>query len=91
MLAAAYNGGPGNVSRWQRQIKHDNDPLLFLESIPNRETRLFVEHVLANYWIYRDQLGQATPALDAIAEGQWPTYKPDEERIIPVASTNGGH
>ena len=75
LIAAAYNGGPGNVARWQRQIRDEDDPLLFLESIPKRETRQFVERVLANYWIYLDQLGEPTTALDAIAEGRWPTYK----------------
>lgn len=75
LITAAYNGGPGNVARWQREIRDENDPLLFLESIPKRETRQFVERVLANYWIYLDQLGQPSTALDAIAEGRWPTYK----------------
>lgn len=75
LIAAAYNGGPGNLARWQREINDENDPLLFLESIPKRETRQFVERVLANYWIYLDQLRQPTTALDAIAEGRWPTYK----------------
>ncbi|HKO09626.1 MAG TPA: lytic transglycosylase domain-containing protein [Alphaproteobacteria bacterium] len=74
LLVAAYNGGPSNVARWQRSINHDNDPLLFIENIPSRETRQFVVHVLTNYWIYCDQLGQTTPALDAIVEGKWPTY-----------------
>jgi len=73
MIVAAYNGGPGNVARWQREIRA-SDPLLFLESIPNRETRQFVEHVITNYWIYRDELGQPAPALATIAEGGWPTY-----------------
>jgi soluble lytic murein transglycosylase len=91
MLVAAYNGGPGNLARWQRRIKHDGDPLLFLESIPNHETRQFVEHVLANYWIYRDQLGQPAPGLDAIAEGQWPTYKSAEGNLVPAVASNGGN
>ena len=75
LIAAAYNGGPGNVARWQRKIGDADDPLLFLEGIPKRETRQYVEHVIANYWIYLDQLGQLSPALDAIAQGQWPIYK----------------
>lgn len=91
LIVAAYNGGPGNVARWQRQIKHGDDPLLFLEGIPNRETRQFVEHVIANYWIYRDQLGQPAPALDAIAEGKWPTYKGLDGLVVPVVAKNGGH
>ncbi len=91
LVVAAYNGGPGNVTRWQRNIEHNDDPLLFLEDIPSKQTRLFVEHVVANYWVYRDQLGQPTPALDAIAEGKWPTYNPQDGTFIPAAAKNGGH
>jgi len=74
LLLAAYNGGPKAVARWQRTLNHDDDPLLFVENIPSRQTRQFVEHVLTNYWIYRDQLGEPSPALDAIAQGEWPAY-----------------
>ena len=51
------------------------DPLLFIESIPARETRNYVERVLANLWIYRSRLGQAAPSLDRLAAGQVPFYK----------------
>ena len=42
-LTAAYNGGPGNLKKWQENINHLNDPLFFMESIPSRETRWFIE------------------------------------------------
>ncbi|MBI4183397.1 MAG: lytic transglycosylase domain-containing protein [Proteobacteria bacterium] len=74
LLAAAYNGGPGKLARWQQSANHGNDPLLFIESIPSAETRIFIERVLANLWIYRLRLGQRTPSLDAIAAGRWPAY-----------------
>ena len=74
LLLAAYNGGPKAVARWQKIAKDEGDPLLFIENIPSRQTRQFVERVLTNYWIYRDQLGEPSPALDAIAQGVWPTY-----------------
>ena len=52
MMVAAYNGGPGNLSKWQRRIfKTTKDPLMFIESMPSRETRDFVERVLSNFWI----------------------------------------
>jgi soluble lytic murein transglycosylase-like protein len=89
LLVAAYNGGPGNLAHWQRSIKHGDDPLLFLESIPNRQTRQFVERVLANYWIYRDELGQPSPALDAIAAGKWPTYQAMDGYLVPTVARNG--
>lgn len=74
-LIAAYNSGPGNVAYWARKkIKERDDPLLFIESIPNLETRLFVRRVLANLWIYRHRVGQRAPSLQAIAAGQFPRY-----------------
>ncbi len=77
LLAAAYNGGPGNLAKWRRRAERRNslDPLLFIESIPARETRNYVERVLANLWIYRSRLGQASPSLDRLAAGQTPLYK----------------
>ncbi len=75
LMAAAWNGGPGNLNKWLSNTDHMDDPLFFIESIPSRETRIFIEKVLANLWIYRDRLGQPTPSLDAIAAGQWPIYK----------------
>lgn len=74
LLAAAYNAGPGNLQKWLREIRHQNDPLVFMEAIPSTETRLFVERVMTNFWIYRARLQQPSPALDAIAAGEWPEY-----------------
>ncbi len=76
LLAAAYNAGPGNLAKWHRRVENvSQDPLLFVESIPARETRLFIERVLANLWIYRERLGQPAPSLDAIAAGNRPIYQ----------------
>ena len=85
LLAAAWNGGPGNLNKWRRRTNHLNDPLFFIESIPSRETRIFVERVLANLWIYRDRLGQPRPSLDAIAAGKWPVYTALGQEPIMVA------
>ena len=73
-LVIAYNGGPGNLRKWLRRTDHPEDPLLFIESIPSRESRLFIERVMANLWLYRTRLGQPTPSLDAVAAGEWPRY-----------------
>jgi soluble lytic murein transglycosylase-like protein len=78
MLAAAYNGGPGNLNRWLKQVDYREDPLLFLESIPAAETRGYVERVITNLWMYRDRLGQLSPSLDTVAAGAWPLYQPME-------------
>lgn len=77
-LAIAYNGGIGNLGRWQKSIKDNGDPLLFIESIPSRETRRFTARTMANYWIYRQRLGQPTPSRDDVAQGRWPRYRPQD-------------
>ena len=74
LLAAAYNGGPGNLQKWKRRMGNHKDPLLFIESIPSRETRNFIEKVLSNLWLYRDRLGQKMPSLEALAQGQPPMH-----------------
>ncbi len=84
-LAAAWNGGPGNLDRWQRGVAATDDPLLFIESIPYKETRDFIEKVLANLWIYRDRLGQVDPSLDMLAAGEWPTYVALDRSAVELA------
>jgi len=73
-MAVAYNGGPGNLRRWKRDVALD-DPLLFIESIPNPESRDFVEKVLTNVWIYRARLGQPAPTREKVARGELPLYE----------------
>ncbi|MBG03420.1 MAG: transglycosylase [Rhodospirillaceae bacterium] len=85
----AYNGGPGNLNKWRRTSEYQDDPLLFIESVPSRETRAFVERVLTNLWIYRYRLGQPTPSLDAIAAGTWPRYNrldPNSKKVAVRAN-----
>jgi len=82
-MAVAYNGGPGNLRRWKREVAIE-DPLLFIESIPNPESRDFVEKVLTNYWIYRQRLGLAPTSRDRVAAGKLPLY--DALGEISVAS-----
>ena len=78
--AAGYNGGPGNVMRWDGSLNAGQDPLLYIASIPLNETRDFVQRVLANYWVYQIRLGQPTPSLDQIAAHDWPRYAPQDGR-----------
>ena len=81
MLAAAYNAGPGNLQKWKGSIgaSANDDPLLFIESLPSHETRLFIERIMASYWIYQNRLGQETTSLDAVATGAWPTYNSQDK------------
>lgn len=89
-IVAAWNGGPGNLDKWWRRTNHMNDPLFFIESIPSRETRIFVERVLANLWIYRHRFDDSSPSLAAIAAGGWPTYTPAGDAATMVAE-HGKH
>lgn len=86
-LAVAWNGGPGNLRKWKRNTKYLDDPIFFIESIPSYETRTFVERVLTNFWIYRDQLGQDVPSLDAVARGEWPLYTAMGQGETELATT----
>jgi soluble lytic murein transglycosylase len=73
-IAAAYNAGEGNLSKWQSLRADDSDPLLFIETIPLAETRDYVKRVMTNMWMYRLRLGEAPTGLDEAAAGSWPTY-----------------
>lgn len=73
-LMIAYNAGPGNLAKWKKRWPDVKDPLLFIELIPSGQTRNYVEHVLANYWIYRMKDDKDVPSLDAVASGQTPHY-----------------
>ena len=74
-IAAAYNAGEGNLSKWQAiRGEADTDPLLFIETIPLAETRDYIKRVMTNMWMYRRRLGQPTAGLDDAAAGGWPTY-----------------
>ena len=77
-MALAYNGGPGNLRRWKRELAIE-DPLLFIESIPNSESRDFVEKVLTNFWVYRQRLGQKPQSRDRVAAGLLPLHEALDE------------
>lgn len=79
-VAAAYNGGPGNLQKWLRASPDaGGDPFLFIETIPLSETRIFVQRVLTNYWIYRSRIGQPAPSLPEAMTGAWPLYASQDD------------
>jgi soluble lytic murein transglycosylase len=47
---AAYNAGPGNVLEW---IDISDDLDIFVESIPFRESRLYIRKIYVNLEAYR--------------------------------------
>ena len=52
MALAAYNAGPLRVVEWKKRYQTD-DPILFVDTIPYRETREYVAFILRNYHWYR--------------------------------------
>ncbi len=51
---AAYNAGQGTLKKWERRYAFVNDPQLFLDLMPYRETRDYVPSILRNaYWYHR--------------------------------------
>ncbi|WKE66683.1 transglycosylase SLT domain-containing protein [Gallaecimonas kandeliae] len=60
LAAAAYNAGPERVDRW---VGKDLPFDAFVESIPFRETRNYVQNVLAFNVIYQQKLGKDKPRM----------------------------
>jgi soluble lytic murein transglycosylase-like protein len=84
-LLASYNAGPGNVGQWA--MRDRDDPLLYLEAIPLRETRAFVQHALTYAWIYAARLRLPSPSLDQMAAGAFPrfTAPAEAETVVHAA------
>ena len=80
--AAAYNAGLGNLSRWLAQQEGNNDPVLFIESLPSPETRDYVKRVMVNIWMYQQRFGRPALGIDEASSGNWPTYKLREEIAV---------
>lgn len=90
--AIAYNAGPGNLATWKDRFSGVDDPLLFIELVPYRETRAYVERVMANYWIYSLRMGYGVASLDAVAAGApavYATYtQPRDASVYAAISAN---
>lgn len=81
-MLTAYNGGPSNLLKWLKNARFYNDPLLFIEVIPSAETRIYIERVMANYWIYNMRFGNPNHTLEQIAEGKWPAIEIEKKSPI---------
>jgi soluble lytic murein transglycosylase-like protein len=75
-ILASYNAGPNAASGWYNALQTNSDPLVFIETIPNDQTRRFVRQVLTDSWIYAEEIGLHPDSLDAIAQGSFPQLDP---------------
>jgi peptidoglycan lytic transglycosylase len=82
-IAAAYNAGPGSITRWLG-TKPSGDALLFIESMPVQATRTYVKAVLTYYWMYDRRDGRQAITLDETAKGGWPIYHRNGNALQPT-------
>jgi len=71
-LLAGYGQGQGGLRKWVDAIRDNGDPLLFLEAIPNGNTRVFIEESLGYSWHYAAMMHLPAASLDALAAGHFP-------------------
>ena len=50
----------------REQAVGSDDPLMLMESMPAGQTRVYVENVMASYWIYRRMFGEGGRAQDPL-------------------------
>jgi soluble lytic murein transglycosylase-like protein len=84
---AAYNGGPGWLSRWLATQPADLDPLLLLETMPRAESRDYAERALSHMALCRKSFGQPTPELDRLASGAPALYTPLDRATMAAAAS----
>ena len=60
LALAAYNGGPHNVRKWIKDQGDPRNPSVnvdhWIERIPFKETRNYIQRVLENYEVYKQRL-----------------------------------
>ena len=66
-------------------MRHNGDPLLFIESVPNDETRNYIPRALAYTWLYAAELKLPSPSLDELAAGSWPRFDQDGPATSVIA------
>ena len=79
-MLIAYNAGMGNLVKFEKTFS-TSDPLLYVESFPAYETRMYIKRVMSNLWLYRARLNQPLTALKELAEGHWPRYNSEDAYV----------
>ena len=59
-IMAAYNAGPHRVDRWRHKAGEEVPVEVWIETIPYRETRNYVQAVLAYSTVFDRSLGKNT-------------------------------
>ncbi|HTI01312.1 MAG TPA: lytic transglycosylase domain-containing protein [Acidisoma sp.] len=86
-ILASYNAGPSETSGWSNDQVAEHDPLLYIEMIPNRETRNFVFCVLRYSWAYAAQMNLPVPSLEALVQGSFPHLTGPSGVGVAIASS----
>ena len=71
-LLAGYGQGQGGLRKWVDAVRDNGDPLMFIEAIPNAQTREFIEEALMYSWRYATAMRLPATSLDALARGHYP-------------------
>ncbi|GBR52138.1 lytic murein transglycosylase [Neokomagataea thailandica NBRC 106555] len=78
-VLASYNAGPGAIARWEAAQQADvHDPLYFMETLPNTETRDYVHRALTFTWLYARRLHVGAPSLASLSASEWPSFSAEE-------------
>jgi len=71
LATAAYNAGPSRVNRWLSEQGKEKPVDVWIETIPFKETRQYVQNVLCFSVIYGYRLGQPTTFLSEAEAKQY--------------------
>lgn len=71
-ILAGYGQGLNGLKRWADTVRDNDDPLLFLEAIPDRRIQAYIQTTLLYDWQYATALHLRAQSLDALAGGRRP-------------------
>ncbi|MHA1540888.1 MAG: lytic transglycosylase domain-containing protein [Alphaproteobacteria bacterium] len=75
-ILGSYNAGPKTVLDFDKKVKkHGDDPLLYLECFPAKETRSYIKNVLMNIWKYQLRFEGEARSLEELSENNFPKYE----------------